>query len=494
MAGIEPAKRRREVNMLKHIVKKYNTMSIQLKAAFWYLVCSLLQKGIAVIFTPIFTRLMSTAQYGTFSVYTSWKEIFYIIITLRLSAGVMGPGLIKEDDQNRAAFSSSMQGLSLALVLIWGLVLLAFPDIASNITGLPSILCYVMVLHVWTQAIWELWAKEQRINYLYKKLVILTIIVAVVRPLLGIFVVSHFEEKATARIVEMASVDFFAYIGLFIFTLIRGKTFFSKKYWKYALVVNIPLIPHFLSQTVLNSADRIMIERITGSSEAGIYSLAYSISMITIFLNNSMLQAMSPWTFQKLKNGEGKKIERIGIISLVFVAVVNLVFIALAPELVSLFAPAQYSAAVWIVPPIAMSVFFQFSYLLFADIELYFEKTKYIALATGIGAVLNILLNYICIKEFGYFAAGYTTLACYAIIAIIHYEVMRKTCKEKMIEPCVYSLKKWLFLSVVFVGMGFLLLISYHNTIVRYTIVFGIVVFVVIKRKIVIDFLGTLRK
>ena len=479
---------------MKKLFDRYKSMSIQLKAAFWYLICSLLQKGIAVIFTPVFTRLMSTAQYGTFSVYTSWKEIFYIIITLRLSAGVMGPGLIKEDSQNRAAFSSSMQGLSLTLVLMWGLVFLAFPSIASKITGLSSILCYVMVLHVWTQAIWELWAKEQRINYLYKKLVILTIIVAVVRPLLGIVVVSHFEEKATARIVEMASVDFFAYIGLFISTLVRGKTFFSEKYWKYALVVNIPLIPHFLSQTVLNSADRIMIERMTGSSEAGIYSLAYSISMITIFLNNSMLQAMSPWTFQKLKDGEEKIIERIGMMSLVFVAVVNLLFIALAPELVSLFAPAQYSEAVWIVPPIAMSVFFQFSYLLFADIELYLEKTKEIALATGIGAILNILLNYICIKEFGYFAAGYTTLGCYAIIAIIHYMVMRTTCKEKKIEPCVYSLKKWLLLSVLFVVMGFLLLISYNNTIVRYTIIFVIAAFAVIKRNNVIDFLGTLQK
>ena len=61
--------------------------------------------------------------------------------------------------------------------------------------------------------------------------------------------------------------------------MIKGKKFYSAKFWKHALMFNLPLIPHYLSQTILNSADRIMISSLVGASEAGIYSLAYSISV-----------------------------------------------------------------------------------------------------------------------------------------------------------------------------------------------------------------------
>ena len=36
-------------------------------------------------------------------------------------------------------------------------------------------------------------------------------------------------------------------------------------------------------------------------------------------------------------------------------------------------------------------------------------------------AALNILLNFVCINIFGYFAAGYTTLYCYIVFTIYHY-------------------------------------------------------------------------
>jgi len=454
--------------------EKYNSMSIQVKAAFWYLVCSLTQKGIAIITTPIFTRLMNTAQYGEFNVYSSWKEIVLILCTLRLSHGVVGPGLVKNED-DRAAFSSCMYTLTTVLVLIWGFLFFIFNKQLQSITELSSLILFVMLVHVWTQAVWEIWAKEQRVLFRYRALVLITIIVAVIRPIIGIIVVKHAEDKAVARIIEMTAVDFAAYIGLFVLSLYRGKRLYSKKYWIYALTINIPLIPHFLSQTILNSADRIMIERMVDSSSAGIYSLAYSISVITVFLNNAMLQAMSPWTYRKLKDRNENDIQKVGFTALIIIAAINLLFIAFAPELVCVFAPTQYHEAIWIVSPIAMSVFFQFSYLLFVDIELYFERTKLIAFSTSLGAILNVVLNYIFINFFGYYAAGYTTLFCYIFIAIVHYLAMIKVCKMNLDGNIVYSMHTWVSFSLAFLLVGFLLLASYTNTILRIIIITGIV-------------------
>ena len=49
-----------------NITSKYRSLSVQAKAALWFTICSFLQKGISFITVPIFTRLMSTEEYGTY--------------------------------------------------------------------------------------------------------------------------------------------------------------------------------------------------------------------------------------------------------------------------------------------------------------------------------------------------------------------------------------------------------------------------------------------
>lgn len=101
------------VNVLKvdKIIKGYKGLPVQAKASFCFLICAFLQKGISVISTPIFTRILTTAQYGQYNVFTSWMDIVSIFVSLRISYGVYGQGLVKfETDRYR--FVSSMQGLS----------------------------------------------------------------------------------------------------------------------------------------------------------------------------------------------------------------------------------------------------------------------------------------------------------------------------------------------------------------------------------------------
>ena len=60
--------------------------------------------------------------------------------------------------------------------------------------------------------------------------------------------------------------------------------------------------------------------------------------------------------------------------TMIIIAIVNLLLICFAPEIISLFAPPPYYEAIWIVPPVAMSVFFMFCYDLFAKFAFYYEK------------------------------------------------------------------------------------------------------------------------
>ena len=479
--------------MFTKAFKKYKSLPIQIKASFWFLICSFMQKGISVITTPIFTRLLTTAEYGTYNVFNSWLGIITIFVSLNLSWGVYAQGLVKFEEE-RKEFSSSLQGLTVVLVSIWTLIYLLMRNFWNNLFSLSTVQMLAMLIMIWTTSIFNFWSAEQRVEFKYKLLVAVTLIVSIAKPLIGIIFVLHAKDKVTARILSLVLVELIVYAWLFLIQMYRGKKFYVKKFWVHALAFNIPLIPHYLSQTVLNSADRIMIKSMVDDSSAGIYSLAYSISLLMTLFNTAIAQTISPWLYKKIKARQIKDITSIAYTSLIIVGACNLVLIAFAPEAVAIFAPSTYYEAIWIIPPVAMSVYFMFAYDLFAKFEFYFEKTKLIALATVIGAALNIVLNYIFIRIFGYQAAGYTTLFCYILYAVFHYYAMRKVCQKELGGIYPYNTKILMSISGGFVGIGFIFLILYKFMVLRYTFIVILILLVVFKRKSIIYMVKTLLK
>ena len=147
---------------MKKLIEKYNDSPVQIKASVWFLVCAFLQKGISMITTPIFTRLLSTSEYGNYNVFNSWLNIVAIFVSLNLSYGVFTQGLVKyEDDRKR--FASSMQGLSTLLVMLWTMIYLAFHNFWNNLFSLTTVQMLAMLLMIWTSAVFNFWAAEQRV-------------------------------------------------------------------------------------------------------------------------------------------------------------------------------------------------------------------------------------------------------------------------------------------------------------------------------------------
>lgn len=453
--------------MIQKVKKKYNLFPVQLKASFWFLICSFLQKGISSITTPIFTRLMSTTEYGNYNAFSSWLSIITIFVSLHLYSGVYTSGLVKFKEE-RAIFASSLQGLSITLTIIWTVIYLLFYRFWNNLIGLTTVQMLSMLVMIWATSAFQFWAAAERVEYKFRNLIIVTLIVSLLKPCIGIVFVLLAEDKVTGRVLGLVLAEVIGYTGLCATQLKKGKVFYSQKYWKYALRFNLPLIPHYLSQTVLSSADRIMIRDMVGASQAGIYGLAYSVSLIMTIFNSSLSNTVSPWMYQKIKN---KKIESIGSITyftLVVIAVVNIFLIVLAPEVIAIFAPPAYHEAIWVIPPVAMSVYFMFMYDYFARFELYYEKTTFMMMASIIGAGLNIVLNYIFIQKYGYIAAGYTTLVCYIFYVAGHYYMMRKICNEHLKGANAFQLRVIVVISVAFMASGFLAMSTYRYIYMRY--------------------------
>lgn len=473
---------------LNELKAKYNSLPRPVIASFWFLICAFLQKGIQLISTPIITRLLTSEEFGQYSVFDSWLKILTIFITLQLYSGVYAQGLIKYS-HDRNIFSSSLQGLTLSLTVAWSIIYLLFRHFWNELFSLTTVQMLSMLAMMWATSVFCFWSSEQRVQYKFKSLVTITLIVSFGKPIVGIIFIILSKNKVTAYILSLAIVEFIGYIVFFFIQINRGKKFYSKKYWLYAIGFNLPLIGHYLAQNVLNCSDRIMIKYMVDDSKAGIYSLAYSISQIMILFNTAMMQTISPWIYQKIKEKKVKDISQIAYLALMIIAVVNIALIAVAPEAVVFFAPKQYHEAIWVIPPVAMSVIFQFSYDLFAKFEFYYEKTKWIMIASVSCALLNMLLNYFFIDKFGYVSAAYTTLICYILYSFFNYLFMRKVCIIHLDSIKVYEPQKLLHIYILFLIISFLVMSTYNCYLIRYSIIITSLIIVLIKHKNIKEYL-----
>lgn len=479
--------------MLHSLRQKYNSLSKPVLASLWFAFCSAMQKGISLLSTPIFTRLLTKEQYGVYSVFQSWYFILNIFVTLQLYLGVFNNGIINYSD-DKDGFTSSMLGLSTTITSIMFVIYCLGQSFWNSIFGLSSIYMYAMFLEFLFVPAYNFWATSQRFEFKYIKLVIVTIIMSVASPVIGIVAVYLTDDKAAARVLSYVFVQIVIGGVIYYFIMRKGKRFFDFKYWKYGLSFNIPLVPHYLSTMILNQSDRIMIDKMIGTGEAAIYSVAYQVSMMMTIITKAINDSFVPFTYQELKSKRNERIMKNANGLLVIVGIGCMFAIAFGPEIIKIFADEEYYDAIWIIPPVATSVFFMFLYPLFANVEFFYEKKNFIALASIIAAVLNYILNYIFIPICGYYAAGYTTLVSYLAYSIAHLCVYKKIIKENFDNRPIYNLR---FIAMFSLGMlvaMFLLTLTYNYYFIRYFIITIMVVLFIIFRKKIIGVIKSIRK
>lgn len=458
------------MKFIKQLLKKYNQIPIAAKATIWFMFCTILQKSISLITTPIFTRMMSTEQYGQFSVYNSWLQIFTIITTMRLNWAVFNKGMSKYKD-DRDGYTSTMQTLTTSITLIVFVIYLIFHKQINALTELPTFIMLAIFAELLVTPAIDFWTIRKRYEYIYKPVVFRTILMAVLNAGIGVCAVFFADEKGYARILSCVLVNICFGTVLFVYNLKKGKKLFCVEYVRFALLFNLPLLLHYLSTYILDQFDRIMIQKMVGFSEAGIYSVAYNAGLIMKIVTQSINNALVPWQYDKLEKKDWKALDNTLFYIFVGVGSIAVLFCAFAPELLKILADKKYYEAIYVIPAVALGMFFSFMYTTFANTEFFFDQNKFTMYISMSGAVLNIVMNYICIMRFGYVSAGYTTLVCYVLFALIHYFYMIYCVKKKHGLENIFNGKRLLTMGIAILLLGVAVINLYDQMTIRYTII-----------------------
>lgn len=219
-------------------------MALPIKASIWFVICGVLKDAIDVIVTPIFTRILTTEEYGVFNVYNSWFQIVKIIFTLYLFSDVFNVGLVKfEKDRDR--FVSATLGFVTTSVGIYFFIYLIIHNAADRIIGLPWYLILLLFVHVVAYVPYYCWIRRERFDYHYKNVVIVTVLYVVLQPLLAIVAILCLKlpiNPGHTRVIAAVGIQIIIGTVLYAGMMHQGKTFYNGNYWKYSLKTGMELV------------------------------------------------------------------------------------------------------------------------------------------------------------------------------------------------------------------------------------------------------------
>lgn len=397
-----------------------------ISAGMGYTIGNYLIKGLSFLTIPIFARLLESYDYGIYNTYIAYENIIYIIIGLALHSSFKNAKYKYLENFNRYVSACVLLGIISAI--LWFLIFNILYRYISSFLELERWLMNLLIIHSLGSALIQYYNTYVSLYYEYGKFLKISFINAGINISVSVFLILFIfsSNKYYGRIIGVAVPVIIIGIYVVIYFIKKGRPLLNGQILKFALSYSLPIIPHGISQVILAQFDRIMISNMIGVTEAGIYSFAYNIYTIIQVTGNSLSNIWEPWFFERMYSKSYNDIKKNGFLFGAGMLVFSALLCLLAPEIILIIGTNKYSESIYCVIPIIIGGYFSFIYILPCEIEYYYEKTKYIAIATSVAAVINVMLNYTCIKNFSYIAAAYTTLITYLIYFCFHYFISVK--------------------------------------------------------------------
>jgi len=406
-----------------------------IKAGIWYTLGNILIKGISFVTLPIFTRILSPSDFGIYNTYIAYEAIISIIISLGVYASINNAKIDFKDDFNK--FVASVCNLfTMFFVLVWIVTNIIYPILPNVSKEFDISIVNVLMLHSFGSAIINYISLKYVIEMKYRLNMIIAVILTLCNVLVSLFLCLglYNSQRYLGRILGSAAGVIIIGIIFYVILQINGKCLINTKYWKYALVIGLPIIPHALSLTLLSQLARIMIKDMVGYSAVGIYSLSYTMASILSVLMNSLDSAWRPWFYTNYSVKNYSELKRKNNYYIFIFTALTIVLCLIMPETIKIVSSKEYWESIDTVVPLIVAVYLNFMYLFAVNKEYFHKKTIYISVGTIICLVLNAVLNYIMIQLFGYKAAAYATVISNGTLFLIHDRIAKKIDKNAIVN------------------------------------------------------------
>jgi len=421
-----------------------------------YTAASILSKVIAVALLPLYTRYLTTADYGAAEVMFAAVVSASIVVRLGLIEALLRFYYRDGEDPARVVSSSfaALFWLSTAAAL------LALPfarPISEALLNEPAAdLARISIGGLWVLTMFEFMLTLFRLEERARAFFLTTLLNVLATIGLTVVLVVGAGEGARGLLLGSYAAGGAFVLGLIALQRRRLSLRFDPALIRRLLRFGLPTMPAEVSLYALNFVDRIIIVRSAGLAEAGLYSLAVKFAQAVNVLVRGFQLAWPPLAYSIRDDGEARR----AYATVVTLFVAGCAFVVtgmwlLSRWIVRALAAPEFFGSYKAIGLISTAVTLYALYMVLVVILGRTGRTE-LNLPAAIGALAaNVVLNLILVPPLGIVGAGIALVASYLVVLALMYGLTQR------LFPVPYEwgrLARVVLTSAVLVGAGELLL------------------------------------
>lgn len=395
---------------------KPSGLKLPARAGLWGIISSILARGVGVLGTPIFTRLLLPEEYGIYPLYTTYLSLAEALVVTSLSGSLIYRGLERHKDDADGYIAGAV-GLSLTLTGVLFILGLFLSGVMYSLTGLEARFYLVLALEVGASAVIGIRSARCRFEYDYKTLAFLNLVVAFGSPMISVLLIKLAGLGGEGRIYGSSLIVLLVALPLLYDTTRRGRGLIKPDIMREISLEAIRLIPHYLASSLILRSGSMVIGAIYGTDAVGKYSVALSLGLGINVVSGALTGALSPWVTRKLAKGDKRAVSRLNYECFLGIMLIALLFLSAAPELMLILAPEGYVEALSAVYPLALSVGVVFLSNMALTGEVYLGGGGRGSVATLISSGVAVGLSLLILPRAHYTLAGVISLIAYILSA-----------------------------------------------------------------------------
>lgn len=375
-------------------------------------------KMISFFLVPLYTNILTTSEYGIVDLIYTIGTVLVPILTLNIGEAIMRFSLDKDSNREK------IMNIGLRLLLFATVLGLAILPVSSLFNEVRSYVIYVYLYTVtlaYSQVfLCYLRGKELLVQYSTGN-IIHTFCIAFFNIIFLLVMKQGIYGYLTAYILSNVITAIYAFKVGNVYKAIKESKI-DTKLRKEMIRYSVVLIPNSFMWWIMNSSDRVMVTAMIGTAANGIYAVAYKIPTLLSTISTVFNQA---WSYSAIRENESEDKEEYSnnvydrLVSTVLITAIGLLMII--KIFLKFYVGEDYYTA-WRYTPYLMIGFVFMTLGTFVSTSYTVHKDSLGFLVSGtIGALVNVILNFILIPVLGVTGAAvatgfsYFTVFCYRV-------------------------------------------------------------------------------
>ena len=381
----------------------------------------LVSRILATLLLPLYTHYLPPSAYGRVEILTATIAVAAIALQMGIASAFFRFYFDAKDDASRLTVIRTSFWFTMAMSTLGLVVGVAFAGPIGHWLGLghDPTLVRAGAVGLWAQANYQQLTALFRVEERSAQYAIASVANVLITVAAMVLFVAVFHWGAVGLVVGNFTGTLVTYVVLLVYRTEQLGLEFDRDLLRKMQVFGLPLVPSALALWTINWVDREFVVWYKGLAEAGVYSAAVKIASVITFVMVAFRTAWPAFAYSIEDDRDAKRTYAFVLTYLLTLASwCALALGALAPWWVRLLTSPHYQRAEKGVALLAFAGAIYAGYTVLAIGSGRARKTQLNWVVTGVGAAVNVGLNFWVIPRWGMVGASISTAAAYVVLFV----------------------------------------------------------------------------